>query len=119
MDFKFFQKPKPIQPPGNMYLMFNMDDALINVIRWKQYHNIELLSDVGTVFSDVGTELAMVNVPINGWLRITGWRNWNRNSPSPTVEINYSVIEINTRAMNFVFRMDESEFLRRIDITGI
>jgi len=37
MDFKFFQKPTPIQPPGNMYLMFNMDDALINVIRWLQY----------------------------------------------------------------------------------
>jgi hypothetical protein len=112
MDFKFFQKPKPIQPPGNMYLMFNMDDALINVIRWKQYHNIEILSDVGT-------ELAMVNVPIHGWLRITGWRNWDLNSPSPTVEINYSVIEINTRAMNFVFRMEEQEFQRRIDITGI
>ena len=112
MNFKFLTNNKPIQPPGNMYLMFNMDDALINVIRWKQYHNIEILSDVGT-------ELAMVNVPINGWLRITGWRNWNRNSPSPTVEINYSVIEINTTARNFVFRMDESEFLRRIDISGI
>ncbi len=113
MDFKFFQKPKSIQPPGNSYLMFNMDDALINVIRWKQYHNIEILSDVGT-------ELAMVNVPIvNCWLRITGWRNWDLNSLSPTVEINYSVIEINTRAMNFVFRMGEMEFQRRIDITGL
>jgi hypothetical protein len=111
MDFKFFQKPT--QPPGNSYLMFNMDDALINVIRWKQYHNIEIL-DGGD------TELAMVNVPINNcWLRIVGWRNWNLNSPSPTVEINYSVIEINTTARNFVFRMNESEFLRRIDITGI
>ena len=112
MDFKFFQKPKPIQPPGNMYLMFNMDDALINVIRWLQYHNIEILSDSGT-------ELSMVNVPINNcWLRIVDWRNYT-NTPSPTVEINYSVIEINTRAMNFVFRMNENEFLRRIDITGI
>ena len=114
MDFKFFQKPKLTQPPGNFYLMFNMDDALINVIRWKQYHNIEI---IGSASAD--TQLAMVNVPINGWLRITGWRNWNRNSPSPTVEINYSVIEINTTARNFVFRMNESEFLRRIDITGI
>ena len=113
MNFKFLTNNKPIQPSGNMYLMFNMDDALINVIRWKQYHNIEILSDVGT-------ELAMVNVPINNcWLRITGWRNWNRNSPSPTVEINYSVIEINTTARNFVFRMNENEFLRRIDISGI
>jgi hypothetical protein len=113
MNFKFLTNNKPIQPPDNFYLMFNMDDALINVIRWKQYHNIEILSDVGT-------ELAMVNVPIvNCWLRITGWKNWDLNSPSPTVEINYSVIEINTRAMNFVFRMGEMEFQRRIDITGI
>jgi hypothetical protein len=29
------------------------------------------------------------------------------------------VIEINTTARNFVFRMNENEFLRRIDITGI
>ena len=113
MNFKFLTNNKPIQPPDNFYLMFNMDDALINVIRWKQYHNIEILSDVGT-------ELAMVNVPIvNCWLRITGWKNWDLNSPSPTVEINYSVIETNTRAMNFVFRMEEQEFQRRIDITGI
>ncbi len=112
MDFKFFQKPKPIQPPGNMYLMFNMDDALINVIRWRQYHNIEILSDSGT-------ELSMVNVPIvNCWLRIVGWRNYT-NTQSPMVEINYSVIEINTIARNFVFRMEEQEFQRRIDITGI
>ena len=93
--------------------MFNMDDALINVIRWLQYHNIEMLSDFGT-------ELSMVNVPINNCrLRITGWRNWDLNSPSPTVEINYSVIEINTTARNFTFIMNEEEFLRRIDITGI
>jgi len=112
MDFKFFQKPTPTQPSGNMYLMFNMDDALINVIRWLQYHNIEMLSGVGT-------ELSMVNVPINNcWLRITGWSKF-ADTQSPMIEINYSVIEINTRAMNFVFRMEESEFLRRIDITGI
>jgi hypothetical protein len=113
MDFKFFQKPKPIQPPGNMYLMFNMDDALINVIRWRQYHNNDMIRSGDT-------ELSMVNVPINNCrLRITGWRNWDLNSLSPTVEINYSVIEINTTARNFTFRMEEQEFLRRIDITGI
>ena len=113
MNFKFLTNNKPIQPPDNFYLMFNMDDALINVIRWLQYHNIEMLSDFGT-------ELSMVNVPINNCrLRITGWRNWDLNSLSPTVEINYSVIEINTTARNFTFRMNEEEFLRRIDITGI
>lgn len=110
--FKFLTKTNPIQPPGNMYLMFNMDDALINVIRWRQYHNIEILSDSGT-------ELSMVNVPIvNCWLRIVGWRNYT-NTQSPMVEINYSVIEINTIARNFVFRMNETEFIRRIDITRI
>jgi hypothetical protein len=72
------------------------------------------------MLSDFGTELSMVNVPINNCrLRITGWRNWDLNSQSPMVEINYSVIEINTTARNFVFRMEEQEFLRRIDITGI
>jgi len=112
MNFKFFQKPKPIQPPGNSYLMFNMDDALINVIRWKQYHNIEILSDVGT-------ELAMVNVPIvNCWLRIIGWRNFTNIQP-PMIEIDYRVFEINTTPINFTLRMVETEFQRRIDITGI
>jgi len=112
MDFKFFQKPKPIQPPGNMYLMFNMDDALINVIRWKQYHNIDILSNVGT-------ELAMVNIPIvNCWLTILSWRRYDSNEPH-MVEINYSVMEVNTTARIYTFRMNETEFVRRIDITGI
>ena len=110
MDFKFFQKPKLTQPPGNFYLMFNMDDALINVIRWKQYHNIEIL-DGGD------TELAMVNVPINGWMRIIHWRR--HNVPICSVEIDYRVIEVNAPSRNFTFKMNENEFLRRIDITGI
>ena len=106
--FKFFQKPKPV----NTYLSFDMDKTLINVLKYIQYHNQSITNN------DIN--MLLVGVPINNcWLRITGWRNWNRNSPSPTVEINYSVIEINTTARNFVFRMDESEFLRRIDISGI
>jgi hypothetical protein len=114
MDFKFFQKPKPIpiQPSDNMYLMFNMDDALINVIRWKQYHNIDILSGIGT-------ELAMVNIPIvNCWLTILSWVRNDSNEPH-MVEINYSVMEANTTARNYTFRMDETEFIRRIDITGV
>ena len=114
MDFKFFQKPKPIQPPGNMYLMFNMDDALINVIRWRQYHNIHMINS-----SD--TELTAVNVPIvNCWLRILSFSYLN---PSTTngdmIEIHYRVIELNNRGTDFIFRMNQQEFLRRIDITGI
>lgn len=111
MDFKFFQKPKPIQPSGNMYLMFNMDDALINVLRWKQYHNEQLIN--------TDTELAMVCVPIvNCWLRIIGWRNFTNIQP-PMIEIDYRVIEANTTPTNFTLRMEETEFQRRVDITGI
>jgi hypothetical protein len=29
------------------------------------------------------------------------------------------VIEVNTTARDFIFRMEEQEFLRRIDMTGI
>jgi hypothetical protein len=114
MDFKFFQKPKPIQPPGNMYLMFNMDDALINVIRWLQYHNWEMLSGVGT-------ELSMVNVPINNcWLRILSFSYLNPlTTNEDMIEIHYRVIELNNRGTDFIFRINQQEFLRRIDITGI
>jgi hypothetical protein len=114
MDFKFFQKPKPIQPPGNMYLMFNMDDALINVIRWRQYHNIHMIN------SD-NTELAMVNVPIvNCWLRILSFSYLNPvTTNEDMIEIHYRVIELNNRGTDFIFRINQQEFLRRIDITGI
>jgi len=112
MDFKFFQKQKPIQQSGNMCLMFNMDDALINVIRWRQYHNIEMIN------SD-DTELAMVNVPINNcWMRILCWRNYTNINPE-MIEIDYRVIETNTTPRDFTLRMETTELLRRIDITGI
>jgi len=114
MDFKFFQKPKPIQPPGNMYLMFNMDDAIINVIRWRQYHNIHMINS-----SD--TELTAVNVPIvNCWLRILSFSYLNPlTTNEDMIEIHYRVIELNNRGRDFIFRMNQQEFLRRIDITGI
>ena len=109
MNFKFLTNNKPIQPPDNFYLMFNMDDALINVIRWLQYHNWEILN------SD--TYMSQVNVPINNcFIRIT---NWRRYDDVGAVEIDYKVIEANTRPIDFTFRMEEQEFQRRIDITGI
>lgn len=109
MNFKFLTNNKPIQPSGNMYLMFNMDDALINVIRWLQYHNWEILN------SD--TYMSQVNVPINNcFIRITSWRRYDDVG---AVEIDYKVIEANTRPIDFTFRMEEQEFQRRIDITGI
>jgi hypothetical protein len=109
MNFKFLTNNKPIQPPDNFYLMFNMDDALINVIRWLQYHNWEILN------SD--TYMSQVNVPINNcFIRITSWRRYDDVG---AVEIDYKVIEANTRPIDFTFRMEEQEFQRRIDITGI
>jgi hypothetical protein len=108
--FKFLSKTNPIQPPGNMYLMFNMDDALINVIRWLQYHNWEILNSE--------TYMSQVNVPINNcFIRITSWRR--HVNPPIRVQIRYSVFEANTFSRNFTFIMNEEEFLRRIDITGI
>ena len=93
MDFKFFQKPKP---QGNMYLMFNMDDALINVLRWKRYHNMEALHN--------DTFLHDVNVPINGYLRILDWRTSTNVIPE-IIELDYRVIELNTTPINFTCRM--------------
>ena len=111
MDFKFFQKPKPAQPPGNMYLMFNMDDVLINVLRWKQFHNIETLNN--------DTLLENVNVPINNcWLRVLNWRTSHNVNPE-MIEIDYRIFETNNMPINFTMRMEVIELLRRIDITGI
>jgi hypothetical protein len=115
MNFKFLTNNKPIQPPDNFYLMFNMDDALINVIRWLQYHNIEMLSGVGT-------ELSMVNVPVaNCYMRILNWGRYERllTDGGDMIEINYRVMELNNGGRDFTFKMEEQEFLRRIDITGI
>jgi hypothetical protein len=110
MNFKFFQKPKP---PGNMYLGFNMDDALINVLRLKQYHNVEIIG------SDV--DMDQVGVPIsNCWLRILNWRHHtNPIDGNDMIEIDYRIIEINTTPINFTFRMDTTSFLRRIELSTI
>lgn len=110
MDFKFLQtKQKQTQSPGNMYLMFNMDDALINVIRLLQYHNCEILGSE--------TYMHYVNVPItNCFIRIL---NWRRYDDVRAIEIDYKVIETNTTPLDFTLRMGEIEFQRRIDITGI
>ena len=112
-NFKFLSKTNPI-PPGNMYLMFNMDDALINVIRWRQYHNIHMINS-----SD--TELTVINVPIvNCWLRILSFSYLNPfTTNGDMIEIHYRVIELNNRGRDFIFRMNQQEFIRRIDITGI
>jgi hypothetical protein len=105
--FKFLEIPKTYE---NRYLMFNMDDALINVLRWKKYHNMEALNN--------DTYLHDVNVPINGYLRILDWRTSTNVIPE-IIELDYRVIELNTTPINFTCRMEVSEFIRRIDISGI
>jgi hypothetical protein len=109
MNFKFLTNNRPTQPTGNVYLMFNMDDALINVIRWLQYHNWVIINSE--------TYMSQVNVPIvNCFIRITSWR---RYSNVGAIEIDYKVIEANNTPMDFTLRMGEIEFQRRIDIRGI
>jgi hypothetical protein len=91
-----------------------MDDAIIDVIRWRQYHNIHMINS-----SD--TELTAINVPIvNCWLRILSFSYLNPvTTNGDMIEIHYRVIELNNRGRDFIFRMNQQEFLRRIDITGI
>jgi hypothetical protein len=109
VPFKFFQR-KSTPQGANHYLSFDMDVVLLNVMRYKQSNNIPTLN------SD--TPFEFVNVPINGWIRINNWRNYENQNPQ-MIEIDYSVIEINTTATNFTLRMDLNEFVRRIDIRGI
>ena len=104
MDFKFFQKPKPKE---NMYLCYHMDEVLIHVLRYKQYHNVSIIG--------IDTPFDVVNVPINGFMRINNWRNYDLNVPQ-MIEIDYSVIETNTTSRHYTYRMETDEFLRRFDI---
>ena len=107
-DFKFFQKPRPQE---NMYLCYHMDEVLIHVLRYKQIHNQEIING--------DTLLENVNVPIsNCWMRIITWRNYTNTNPE-MIEIDYRVIEVNATPRNYTYKSETTEFLRRIDITGI
>jgi hypothetical protein len=101
-EFKFFEKPKPI---GNHYLSFDMDTVLIHVLIYKQLNNISIMG--------IDMPFHLVNVPINGFLRINGWRTYDNILPD-MVEIDYSVIELNTTPTHFRFRMQGNEFMARI-----
>ena len=106
MDFKFFQKPKPI---GNMYLGFNMDDVLLNVLRYKQLHNQEIINN--------DTDMCQVGVPIsNCFIRILNWRNYTNVNPE-MIEVDYRIIEMNTTPSNFTLRMETQQLIRRIEIS--
>ena len=107
MDFKFFQKPKPKE---NMYLCYHMDEVLIHVLRYKQFHNVSIIG--------IDTPFDVVNVPINGFMRINNWRSYDLNVPH-MVEIDYSVIETNTTSRNYTYRASSDEFLSRFDTTRI
>ena len=101
--FKFLTN-KP-QRRRNQYLVFDADELLLNVIRYKQIHNIDILA--------YNTPFEFINVPINGWLKINAWRNYD-NTPNPTIEIDYSIIEINTTAANFTMNIPTAHLLELI-----
>ena len=109
MDFKFFQKPKPV---GNIYLGFNMDDTLIAVLKYKQYHNLDIIGS-----NDI--DMNWVGVPINNcWMRVLNWRTYETTlTGGDMIEIDYRVIEINLQGRDFTLRMEQREFLRRIEIS--
>lgn len=105
-EFKFFQKEKV--PPQNLYLGFDMDEVLINVIRYRGHHNMELLDGSDTLLSNVG-------VPINNcWLRILTFRTITELRPE-MIEIRYRIFETNNNPINFSARMRTVDFLRRVE----
>lgn len=103
--FKFFQKH--IEPSNNVYLTFNMDDVLINVLRYKQHRNVTIIG-IDTSFNEV-------NVPIDGFMRILTWRTIDNVNPT-MIEIDYSVVVTNRTSINYTYRMEVRELLRRIEI---
>ncbi len=108
--FKFFQKPRWVG--GNYHLDFDMDMALINVLRYKRMLNLDFVNS-----SD--TNLSNVNVPIdNCWLRVLTWRT-SQNVIPEIIEIDYRIFETNNTPINFTMRMEVNELLRRIDISRI
>ena len=105
-EFKFFQKEKVL--PQNLYLGFDMDEVLINVIRYKHHHNIEVLNNSDTLLANVG-------VPINNcWLRILTFRTLTNMRPE-MLEIRYRVFEANNTPLNFTASMRTVDFLRRME----
>lgn len=106
INFKFFQKLKTTQSL-NHYLGFDMDEALIKVLIYKQLNNQQIIN--------WDLPLSNINIPINNCsIRILTWRNYT-NAITEMIEIDYMVIEVNTTPMNFTTRMMTSELLRRIE----
>jgi len=108
--FKFLTNNKYRLPyqSRNQFLGFDMDIVLINVIKYKRQHNIDL-----THASD--TPLSYAGLPIdNCWMRISGWRTITNVQPE-MIEIDYSVIELNNMLHNFTARMVTHELLRATD----
>jgi hypothetical protein len=66
----------------------------------------------------IDTPFDVVNVPINGFMRINNWRSYDLNVPH-MIEIDYSVIETNTTSRNYRYREATDEFLSRFDTTRI
>ncbi len=107
--FKFFQKIKRTLG-DNMYLGFNMDECLINTLRYKQIHNQEILNN--------SIQLTSINVPIsNCWLTITSWRTEQSLYPQPEqIEVDYTISEVNTTPRQFTLRTSVAALMEQIDV---
>ena len=104
--FKFLQKNITITS-GNFYIGFNMDMALVNVLRYKQIHNLDIINS-----SDIN--LQNVGLPISDcWLRILTWRSYPYLQPE-RIEIDYRIFVTNTTPINFTASMETEELLRLI-----
>jgi len=104
MDFKFFQKQRP-QQSRNRFLDFDMDKILIIVLRYKLIYNLPIIGQT--------TSFQLINIPINGWLEINTWINYDRQIPE-MIEIDYSIVELNTMPIRFTFRMETTMLLEQI-----
>lgn len=111
--FKFFQKP--YIGSRNRYIDFDMDECVIQVLRYKQYNNEQIIN-TPTLFYNI-------NVPISdSWITITTWRNIQPTYPLPErIEIDYTIYthRLEVVPINFTLRMDTEELLNRIQIERV
>ncbi len=91
-----------------MYQCFHMDEILIHVLRYKQHRNVSIIG-IDTSFNEV-------NVPIDGFMRILTWRTIDNVNPT-MIEIDYCAVVTNRTSINYTYRVEVRELLRRIEIT--
>lgn len=119
-SFKFLSSRNRGIHSSNELFGFDMDEALMSVIKYKQQHNQQILN--------WKTSLHGVNVPIdNAYIEITHWETI-LPSPEPgedyilfykpeVLHIHYKVEDtIRTYSHNFIMKIDQPEFLTRLGV---